>query len=124
MTDEEMLRIANEIANPHGFTAEFLPGIRRVGVGGDSRRYGPVVVLVGPFISHEVLALISTEIMNQTEIGGVTIETASRQNSPLLQSKKETLGRIISEDEVHRVLRNFMDPDIEDFMRNGDDKDP
>ncbi len=77
LTDEEMLIIANEIANPHGLKAEFLPDIRRVGVGGDNRTYTPVVVLVGPPPLHEVLSEISTEISNRTGIMGVTYDITS-----------------------------------------------
>ena len=73
---DEALRLANEIANPHGLTAEFIDTgfvdeILRVGVVGDARVCLPVIVLVGPWPPDEVISDISTRISNAT--GGYTV---------------------------------------------------
>lgn len=78
MEDSDILRVANEIAAPHGLRAELLPGVKRVGVAGDCRTYKPVVFLTGRFPGHDVLASVSTEISNRTEGCGVTFELAAR----------------------------------------------
>src|SRR4051812_15209104 len=80
MSDEETLKIANEIAGRHGLKAEFPPGIRSVGVGGDARNYTLVIILTGQPVSHEVLAEASTEISNLAGVMRVLIETASLEN--------------------------------------------
>jgi GMP synthase PP-ATPase subunit len=77
--NEEILRIANEIAGKHGLKAEFLEGIQSVGVGGDERSYTPVICLVGPFPGHEILAKISSEISNHIPVNRVTFELASKK---------------------------------------------
>ncbi len=78
MTREEILRVANEIANPHGLNAEILDDTYSVGVGGDQRVYQPVICLVGTFVDHKILADISTRISNCTKGCRVTIEIARR----------------------------------------------
>ncbi len=79
MDDAEILRICNEIANPHGLTVEFVAaeGIMAIGVGGDCRTVARPVVLVGPFSRHEVLAAVSTKICNDTPTNRVTYDITS-----------------------------------------------
>lgn len=78
MEDSDILRVANQIAAPHGLRAEVPPGVKSVGVAGDSRTYKSVVVLTGRFPGHDVLASVSTEISNRTEGCRVTFEFAAR----------------------------------------------
>lgn len=80
MEDSDILRVANEIAAPHGLRAELLPGVKRVGVAGDSPTYKPVVALVGSFPGHDVLASVSTKISNRTEGCTVSFELATRSS--------------------------------------------
>lgn len=73
MNNCQTLQIANEIANRHGLTAEFLMGhdgqpARKVCVVGDDRKYNPICVLSGPPVDHEMLADISLEISNRVDI--------------------------------------------------------
>jgi hypothetical protein len=81
MTEEEIVAAANVIVAPHGLQAEILGGIKRVGVQGDERTYGPVLVLTGPYPTNEVLAEISSQLTNKLPVTGVTIETARRKES-------------------------------------------
>ena len=67
MTEEESLGIINKIVGPKGFKAELMPGIRRVCVLGDARKYVPVFILTGPLVLPEVLAQMSTEITNHAD---------------------------------------------------------
>jgi len=85
MQEHEILKLANEIANPHGLTAGFLAGedALSVGVGGDHRTCTRIIVLVGPFPGHEILANISTKISNVTNINRVTFDiTPPVQKNP------------------------------------------
>lgn len=79
MEEAEILRIANEIAEPHGLRAEILPDVKSVGVTGDFRSYTPVVCLVGPFPGHETLARISSEITGLARVNRVTFQLAARE---------------------------------------------
>lgn len=83
MTDEEILRVANEIVSPHGLQAELLETeagpIRSVGVQGDNRTYQPVVLLVGRHPGNDVLRDLSTRITNETPASRVTIEIGRGQ---------------------------------------------
>ncbi len=74
----EILRVAKEIAAPHGLAAELFPGIQSVGVGGDERTYSPVVNLVGPFPGLETLDLISREISGRTPVNRVTFQITAK----------------------------------------------
>lgn len=78
MSEEEILRIANEIAIPYGLKAEIFPDIFSVGVQGDGRTYTPVIVLVGLFPGHDVWDYISREISSRTSVNRVTVEIARR----------------------------------------------
>ncbi len=74
MTELEVLKVANEIVSPYGLRAEFLGDAYSVGVGGDSRSYTRVIVLIGSHPRNEILASLSTEIGNRTGINRITIE--------------------------------------------------
>lgn len=80
MSEEEILRISNEIATPYDLRAEIFPDIFSVGVQGDERTYSPVVNLIGPFPGHDVLDHISYEISSRTPVNRVTIEIAKRSS--------------------------------------------
>lgn len=88
MSDKEILRIANEIANPHGLKAEFLEDAFSVGVGGDERSYTRATCLVGEMPEDSVLRTISSAITNRTPVNRVTIELARRQ-PPTAKKKKK-----------------------------------
>ena len=81
MTDEEMLAIANEIANPYQLKAIFLGEACSVGVMGDGRTVTRVIVLEGPYVDQEILADISTEISNRSGINRVTLHLAGPESS-------------------------------------------
>lgn len=81
----EMTRRAVEIAREFGYEASMPDGINSVGVMGDGRAYGPVVIVDGPFdkpytegktrLPHDegtlrTLRTLSTRITN--EVRGVT----------------------------------------------------
>jgi phosphoribosylformylglycinamidine synthase subunit PurS len=70
----KLLEVVNEITNPHGLRAEYLPGALSVGVMGDDRTYTPVIVLVGPHPGDEILQVVSSEISNRTLINRVTYD--------------------------------------------------
>jgi len=76
MTDEESLAMAQNIISPYGLVAEFLGEVRTVGVAGDGRTYGKVIVLMGTHPGNPVLEELSTRITNQTGITRVTFEGA------------------------------------------------
>lgn len=78
MSEEKILKIANEIVGPHGLRAEFLGDALSVGVGGDFRTYTRIIVLVGPHPGDEVLASLSTKISNNTNVNRVTFELARK----------------------------------------------
>jgi len=82
MTDSEVLKVVGEIVNPHSLRAEFLGGedVKSVGVGGDSRSYTRVIVLIGPHPGDEILASVATEISNRTGINRVTFELARKRS--------------------------------------------
>lgn len=81
LTDTEVLEVANEIVSPHSLRAEFLGGedVKSVGVGGDSRTYTRVIVLIGPHPGDEILASLATEISNRTGINRITFELAKKE---------------------------------------------
>lgn len=81
MTDNELLRRVNEIAEKYGLMAEFLHDAYVVGVRGDARSYLPTIVLVGPFPGWNVLEQVSSEITNKLEVGKVTYEFARKLES-------------------------------------------
>jgi GMP synthase PP-ATPase subunit len=81
MSDEEILKKANEISVRHGLTAELLDGIRSVGVRGDERAYLPVIVLVGEFPGWDVIERVSSEITNTIDVGRVAFESARKTES-------------------------------------------
>lgn len=78
MPDEEILRIANEIAVPYGLVAEILTGIYSVGVQGDEGTYTPVINLIGKFPGHNALEKISNEITNRMLVNRVTFQIAKK----------------------------------------------
>ena len=78
MSDEEALKIAQEIAARFSLKAELMPGIHSVGVGGDSRTYTGVICLIGAWPGHEILAQVSREISNRTPINRVIYELARK----------------------------------------------
>lgn len=78
MSEDEILRIANEVAAPHGLAAEIFSDIHSVGVRGDDRSYSPVVNLIGPFPGHNALAEISSAITSRTPVNRVTFQLAAR----------------------------------------------
>ena len=103
MSNDELLKRANEIAAKHGLKAEFLGDAHSVGVRGDDRAYLPVIVLVGPFPGWIVLEQVSSEITNTLEIGRVTYEFAR---------KLENGEVIVPEDQIDHTRGLCGQPDV------------
>lgn len=78
MSEEEIIRIANEIAGPFGLKAEIFPDIYSVGVQGDEKTYLPVMNLIGPFPGNKALEKISNEITSRLPVNRVTIQIAKK----------------------------------------------
>lgn len=76
LSEEELSRQANAIAEKYGLSASIEPDIRAVAVRGDNREYFPVATLRGPFPGWEVMAEVSTEITNKLDISHVMYEMA------------------------------------------------
>jgi GMP synthase PP-ATPase subunit len=74
MSGFKILCRANEIVGNHKLEANFLEGVRAVGVQGDNRVYLPVMVLRGPFPGWEILGELSTQITNELPISHVTYD--------------------------------------------------
>ncbi len=74
MSEIEILELANKIVAPHGLRAEFIGDFLSVGVGGDNRTYTKIMVILGLWSGHEVLASLSTEISNRTGINRITFQ--------------------------------------------------
>ncbi len=80
MSDDEILRIANEIVAPHNLRAElFDENTQSVGGGGDHRTVSGVICLVGDQPDDDTLATLSAQISNRTPINRVTRQLAVRQ---------------------------------------------
>ncbi len=78
MTEEEILKRANEICAPHNIKAEILGGIKSVGVQGDGRTYTPVICLIldEKFSDWEIFAKLSNQISSELPINRITLEMA------------------------------------------------
>lgn len=80
MNDDAMLIAIQEIVLPYGLKAELWPDTKRVCVRGDGRGYLPILNLIGPPPSHEILANLSGMITNKFEIGSVTFQLAQKDS--------------------------------------------
>jgi len=74
-----VLAFANRMASPYGLHAEYLKGIRTVGVQGDDRTFTPTIVLCGPFPGWDVLGELGTAIPNALPVNRVTYEFAVKK---------------------------------------------
>lgn len=122
MTNEEILKRANEICNPYNVTVEIMEGISSVGVQGDGRTYTPVICLKSDFQNWDILAELSNRISSELPINRITYEiTSLEQESPKKRriEKKvwtEFFEEILSGEKNFELRFNNFECDVGDVL--------